>query len=179
MIRDVIIRRALPSDILVLQAIELSAAQLYGSLPGYEFCQTLPPRSEAEHMRAQEIGIALVSIFDAKQIGFLLALPVDGRAHVLELAVGLDFQSKGVGRSLFQTFHAWAAASGFSEATLTTFRDPPWNGPLYARLGYRTITDGFERPALRDIQTEEAHSGFNQMPRVAMARQIDRQTFSI
>ena len=112
MISDVIIRRALPNDIPVLQAVELSAANLYGSLPGYEFCQTLPPRSDAEHMRAQEIGIALVAVCNAQQIGFLLALPVDGRAHVLELAVGLDFQSKGVSRSLFQTFHAGRQHTG-------------------------------------------------------------------
>ena len=164
------IRAALPSEISAMQSIEVHAARLYGTVAGYEFCTQLQPRSEAEHMRVQEEGAAWVAVLDDKVVGFLLTLPVDGYAHVLEVATDYDFQGTGIGRRLFAEFHGWAADVGFSGATLTTYRDVSWNAPFYERIGYQTIAVDTRRPQLMAVQAEEASAGFARAPRVAMEK---------
>lgn len=169
------IRAALPSEISSMQSIEIRAARLYETVSGYEFCSQLPPRSRAEHMRILENGAAWVAVIGDKVVGFLLTLPVDGRAHVLEAATDYDSQRKGIGRHLFAEFHAWAADAGFSAATLTTYRDVPWNAPFYARIGYKIIAVDAERPQLMAVQAEEASAGFAREPRVAMEKLLRRR----
>ena len=168
------IRTASPTEIPIMQALELDAARLYGTLADYEFCTQLPPRSQAEHLRVQENGAAWLAGLDGEVVGFLLALPVDGRAHVLEAATEYRAQGKGIGRRLFAAFHAWAADIGYSEATLTTYRDVPWNAPFYERIGYQIITVDTRRPELMAIRAEEAATGFERAPRVAMEKPLRR-----
>ncbi|MCA3643983.1 MAG: GNAT family N-acetyltransferase [Methylobacterium sp.] len=166
------IRRATLRDIPAMQTLEIDAARLYGTRAGYDFCTRLPSRSRGEHRRVQKHGAAWLAQCGSEAIGFLLALPVDGRAHVLEAATAYSHQGKGIGRLLFATFHTWAAEAGFSAATLTTYRDIPWNAPIYERMGYRIITIDTQRPELGAIQAEEAASGFARAPRVAMEKPL-------
>ena len=168
------IRTASLSDIPVMQSLEVDAARLYGTMAGYEFCTRLPPRSQAEHARVQQDGIGLLVDHGDKVIGFLLAVPVDGRAHVLEVATEHGSQGKGFGRRLFDAFHQWAAEHGYSKTTLTTYRDVPWNAPFYERLSYQVIAVDARRPELMTIQAEEASAGFDRAPRVAMERSLRR-----
>jgi hypothetical protein len=44
-----------------------------------------------------------------------------------------------VGRALIDRVRAWAAETGRSTITLTTFAEVPWNGPLFAHLGFIVI----------------------------------------
>ena len=168
------IRTASLSDIPVMQSLEVDAARLYGTMAGYEFCTQLPPRSQAEHLRVQENGAAWLAGLGGKVIGFLLVLPVDGRAHVLEAATEYGSQGKGIGRRLFAEFHSWAANVGYSEATLTTYRDVPWNAPFYERIGYQIIAVDARRPELMAIRAEEAAAGFERAARVAMEQTLRR-----
>ncbi len=166
------IRTASLSDIPIMQSLEVDAARLYGTKPGYEFCTLLPPRQRAENVRVQENGSTWLAVLDGRVIGFLLALPVDGRAHVLEAATAYGSQGKGVGRRLFAKFHSWAVDIGYSEVTLTTYRDVPWNAPFYERIGYQIIVVDALRPELMAIRAEEAAGGFERAPRVAMEKPL-------
>lgn len=174
MSEGIYIQTASPSEIRIMQALELDAARLYGTLADYEFCVQLPPRTRAEHLRVQENGAAWLAGLDGEIVGFLLALPVDGRAHVLEAATQYRAQGKGIGRRLFAAFHAWAADTGYCEATLTTYRDVPWNAPFYERIGYQIITVDTRRPQLMAIRAEEAATGIERAPRVAMEKPLRR-----
>jgi len=50
----------------------------------------------------------------------------------------------------------WGRAAGRPATTLTTFRDVPWNGPYYVRLGYRVLPDEGVGPELARTMTHEA-----------------------
>ena len=49
---------------------------------------------------------------------------------------------RGIGRALLRAGCAWAAAHGYDELTLATYRDVPWNGPFYASEGFVEIGPG-------------------------------------
>ena len=51
---------------------------------------------------------------------------------------------------------AWGRRTGRPATTLTTFRDVPWNGPYYARLGYRELDATQVGPELAAQMAREA-----------------------
>lgn len=59
---------------------------------------------------------------------------------------------------------------GFTEATLTTFRDVPWNASFYSGLGYMPFDPAPEDVELHDLIAEERGAGFWAAPRVAMQK---------
>ena len=50
-----------------------------------------------------------------------------------------DHAGRGVGRALLRAGCDWAAARGYPELTLATYRDVPWNGPFYASEGFEEV----------------------------------------
>jgi GNAT superfamily N-acetyltransferase/bifunctional DNA-binding transcriptional regulator/antitoxin component of YhaV-PrlF toxin-antitoxin module len=143
------------ADLAAIPAIERDAAQLYRAV-GYDFCADGPVRHAHEITAALDRGTVEIAETEAGMpVGFALALPIDGGAHLLELAVARPHQGRGLGRRLIAAVAAWATAQGHGELTLTTFRDVPWNAPAYARMGFVLFTPGPDRPALRAIQAEE------------------------
>ena len=73
-------------------------------------------------------------------IGFAVAWVIDGEGHLDELAVVPAHGRRGVGRALVDEVLAWTAARGLPSVTLITFREVPWNGPYYEKLGFETVT---------------------------------------
>ncbi len=63
----------------------------------------------------------------------------DLAAHLEQLSVHPDHGGHGIGRALLRAGCAWAAEQGYSELTLATYRDVPWNGPFYASEGFTEI----------------------------------------
>ena len=164
------LRKATAEDIAVMQAIELDAARAYLASPDHAFCAALPSRDIAEHLTCLEKGASLLAMLDDKPSGFVLLRPVDGRAHILEAATRLDCQGRGIGRSLLAAAEDWAAACGYAEMTLTTYRDVSWNAPFYQRLGFDFIDPGRDRPELMALIAEEHASGFARAARAVMAK---------
>src|SRR5262249_25990398 len=78
----------------------------------------------------------------------------------------------GIGRRLVDTVCDWAKAQGFSAITLSTFRDVPWNGPFYERLGFRSLSPAELSPALRDVRAREKMLGIALDQRVMMRRDL-------
>ena len=56
--------------------------------------------------------------------------------------------------------------------TLTTFRDVPWNGPYYARLGWSTLHAADLPPGLAAARQQERDLGLDEWPRQAMAKSL-------
>jgi GNAT superfamily N-acetyltransferase len=77
-------------------------------------------------------------------------------------------QGTGVGRALIARVEEWARDEGYAAVTLTTFVDVPWNGPLYAHLGYRVLADDELGPELRAVRDEETRHGLDPDRRVCM-----------
>ena len=61
-----------------------------------------------------------------------------------------------------------AREKGYTSLTLTTFRDVPWNAPLYARLGFEMLADETLSPELREKRAEEVAHGQTYERRCAM-----------
>ena len=168
-----LIRAARADDVASMQALEKNAAQTYAFAPNHAFCVHLPVRTASDHAQVQRTGIALIVEIWGRPAGFLLVLPIDGRAHILEAAVALAHQRHGCGRRLFAIAETWALQRGFAEMTLTTFRDVPWNAPFYGRFGYSIFEPDEGRPELQAIIEDEAAGGVAQAPRVAMYKILD------
>ena len=66
-----------------------------------------------------------------------------------------DHAGRGIGRALLEAGCDWAAARGYAEITLATYRDVPWNGPFYASEGFVEVgpVDDFMRD--RGLPPEE------------------------
>jgi len=58
--------------------------------------------------------------------------------------------------------------------TLTTFREVPWNGPYYQRLGFVYLTVEEETPGLRAIRSSERERGLDKWPRACMRLPLRR-----
>jgi ribosomal protein S18 acetylase RimI-like enzyme len=96
---------------------------------------------------------------------------VDGEGHLDELAVTPAHGRRGVGRALVDEVLAWSAARGLPSVTLTTFRDVPWNGPYYEKLGFEAVTE--LTPALQTLLDQgERRWGLDPSLRVVMRRSL-------
>jgi GNAT superfamily N-acetyltransferase len=117
------------------------------------------------------VGSAVVLVCDDPPLGFAAVGVVDGAAHIWQLSVHPAAGRRGRGTALVGAACDWARERGYGAVTLTTFRDVPWNGPFYARLGFRVV----DRPtkglaAIRRRERADGDDAFG--PRVAMARDL-------
>lgn len=109
---------------------------------------------------------------DDVPVGYVVVDRVDAHAHVEQVSVDPDHQGRGLGRALMAWVDDWARADGRRGVTLTTFRDVPWNAPLYRRLGFRDLADDERGPGLVAVMAEEAAHGLAPETRVAMRRDL-------
>ena len=65
----------------------------------------------------------------------------------------------------------WAAAHGYDQLTLATYRDVPWNGPFYASEGFVEVGSVDEWYSARGLAPEEPVMGRLGV-RVLMARPL-------
>ncbi len=99
-------------------------------------------------------------------VGFAYVDDVDGALHLHQIAVHPDHARQGIGSTLMAA--VFERAEG-RPVTLTTFRDVPWNGPWYARMGFTELTE--PGPGLAEILAEEHAAGLTDLGvRVAMTR---------
>jgi len=163
------IAAARPCDLPLLPAIELAAATLLaGHAPASVLAETT---SQADLEDAQQRGHLWVALADDVPVGFAHILVLGpGIAHLEEIDVHPEHGHRGLGRRLVITVCTWAAASGYSCVTLTTFRDVPWNMPFYARLGFEQIPPAELGPALLSVIEDETRRGLDPSRRVAMRR---------
>ena len=74
-----------------------------------------------------------------------------------------------MGTALVRTVCKWAAVTGYSMLTLTTFRAVAWNLPFYARLGFIEIPAARLRQELAAVVCEEASRGLSPETRAVMS----------
>ena len=130
---------ARPRDLARIPAIELAAATL---LRGHAPDSVLTEVTGIRQLRAaQRDGRLWVALADRLPVGFAhVELREPDSVHLEELDVHPLHGRRGLGTRLVQAAFKWAGQHGYRSVTLTTFRDVPWNGPYYARLGFRIAT---------------------------------------
>lgn len=105
-------------------------------------------------------------------LGYVLVDLVDGNTHIEQLSVLPSAQGTGIGRALLDHVATWARARDAAALTLTTFRDVPWNAPLYEHLGFRVLTEPELGPELRSVRARETAHGLDPATRVCMRRDL-------
>jgi GNAT superfamily N-acetyltransferase len=162
------IRPAGRDDLASLVEIEVAAGVGFRDL-GMDAIADDDPGSVEGLAPYAERGRALVAVgTDDRPVGYLLLDVVDGAAHIEQVSVHPDYARKGIGRALIQRSSEWARDRGLDGLTLTAFRDVPWNGPYYERLGFAFLTANEETPGLRAIRECERERGLDRWPRACM-----------
>ncbi|MDH0649812.1 GNAT family N-acetyltransferase [Pseudomonas sp. GD03858] len=153
------IRPTLSGDVVLLPAIERSAAQAFRSLPRLAWLADSEVMDPATHQAFISEGCSWVAV-DAQDrpVGFLCATVTDTALHIQELSVAQDAQGQGLGRRLLDQARQAAQQHGLRWLTLTTFADVPWNAPFYERYGFERLAAGqLDDRLLAIIASEQAH----------------------
>ncbi|MEU9619163.1 MULTISPECIES: GNAT family N-acetyltransferase [unclassified Streptomyces] len=168
------IRTTRRSDLPLLQDIERAAGEPFRALGMTAIADDDPPPLDLldGYRLAGRAWVAADA--DDRPVGYLIADPVDGAAHIEQVSVHPSAARRGLGSTLIDHLAAWAADRRLSALTLTTFSHVPWNAPYYTRLGFRTLTESELTEGLRKIRAEEAEHGLDRWPRVCMRREIPR-----
>ena len=154
-------------DLPLIPAIELAAARLLAGLaPASVLGETT---TQFALRKARRAGRLWVGLSGDVPVGFAhVVVHEDGVAHLEEVDVHPDHARRGLGRRLVQTVCAWATSRGYHAVTLTTFRQPPWNMPFYAGLGFVPVAPDRVGAALRAVIDDETRRGLDPARRVVM-----------
>lgn len=170
------VRHARAADLGRIQAIEDAGVPLFEEQFGDLTGEVLASPGDDGRDRVLEPGFLLVSGPVGEPVGFAHVVYVDdvaGAAHLAQLSVLPAMARRGIGSALVLEAMAEAWHAGFDRMTLTTYRDVPFNGPFYARLGF------VEAPApephlLRQREHERSLGLDGHGPRVVMEARLGR-----
>lgn len=165
------LRLARPADAEVMPAIERAAAEIaFAAEAAIDPART---RSSEDFARLIRRGHSLVAHVGEVMAGFLVAQPFSRELHIWEMDVAPAYQRRGIGAGLVRAAQIDARNTGFRALTLTTFRDLPWNGPFYARLGFEEVTALDAHPRLAGELANEVDDGLPADRRCAMICFLD------
>jgi GNAT superfamily N-acetyltransferase len=138
------VREARAADLKHLAAIEEAGGPLFeevfgDTLPASGGDPLLSPAPRGAD-RDDTPGFLLVVGPVGEPVGFAHVEVVEGFAHLAQLSVHPDAMRRGLGSALVRAAMREAWALGYDRLSLTTYRDLPWNGPFYARLGFVEAT---------------------------------------
>lgn len=162
------IRPARASEIPRLREIERAAGTAFRDLRMDAVADDEPPSATALSAFIDG-GRCWVAVGPADEaVAYCLVHVIDDAAHVEQVSVHPDHARRGVGRALIDRADTWAGARALSALILTTFAEVPWNRLYYERLGFRVVPDGSLGGGLRHVRAQEAATGLDRWPRVAM-----------
>jgi GNAT superfamily N-acetyltransferase len=168
------IRCARPSDLIYLPAIEREAAAQFLTTP---YPAMVDADLASAHLDLDHDYVLVLADEQDHPIGFAIAHAHDESVHLHELDVHPDYARQGLGRRLIEAIADWARTRGATALTLTTFSDVPWNGPYYARLGFRALDVATLNPALQAVLRAEESAGLPMAHRICMQLDLHPDLF--
>jgi GNAT superfamily N-acetyltransferase len=171
------IRQARLDDLGKLAAVERSAAAVFRDA-GLAWIADGDTLAAESLLAMHENGMLWIAVDqDGKSVGFLGALVLDQQFHIAELSVARRHQRQGLGAALITTANNGARDRQFRLVTLTTYRDLPWNGPFYAKLGFSEIDAAAVGPQHVQKLLDEAAAGHDPSRRCVMAKSTGSSAF--
>lgn len=167
--RTSLIRAARQSELGDLARLEVHAGQLFHLVGMSEVAGHEVDRQALR--RSQRQGLIWVAEEGDRTVGYVMAAVLDGNAHIEQVSVAPTHARRGFGRRLIAHVEDWGRRNGRPATTLTTFRDVPWNGPYYRRLGYRELPNTeIGRELTAAMRHEAALPGLDSSLRCAMIK---------
>lgn len=164
-----IIRPVEEGDLEALPALENSAGTLFREVPELAWLADGDDLSVSRYRELAADGASWVAVDAAdRPIAFLCGSIEPDALHIWEFGVRRDLQRRGVGRLLIGRAIEAAVSSGLSAITLTTFRDVPWNAPLYQKLGFEILEGAAIGERLLALLKDEIRRGLPIKLRCAM-----------
>lgn len=161
------VRHAQAADLRHLAAIEDAGLALFeehfGDLTGDALAALAPSGGS----RLDAPGFLLVAGQIGAPVGFVHVVEIDGYAHLEQLSVVPASMRRGIGSALVESGCEEARLVGFDRLSLCTYRDLPWNGPFYQRLGFGEVRQ--PQPFHRTLRDQEGKLGLDRHgPRMVM-----------
>jgi GNAT superfamily N-acetyltransferase len=165
------VRPARGDELEDLRAIEVAAGAVFREIGMDPVADDAPPSTVVLRGALDRGGLRVIED-DGVVAGYLMDDVVDGAPHLEQVSVHPDHARRGLGARLVEDLVSRVRAAGHRTITLTTFVDVPWNGPYYARLGFRPLADDELGPGLRAVRRAEIARGLDRWPRTAMRREL-------
>lgn len=166
------IRRPGSHELLLIQELEVRAARLFLDLDMDVVANDPPPPLQELHEDLLRGRIWVATDDHDALVGYLRTGWVDEAPHLEQVTVDPAHGRRGHGRALIAHAENWGRTMGAGRMTLTTYRDVPWNGPYYQRLGWRELAPDELGPELRTIRAGEAARGLDRWARTAMVKDL-------
>lgn len=164
---------AAPEEIPSLIAIDLAAGKIFegtGLLPDAQLGDHVPEEVLREAIKAGHLH----TVRDAKGrlAGFVLTSVRESWLYLDQISVDPAFGRKGIGSALLGRVMLEAKDRGLKHVTLSTFRDPPWNGPFYRKNGFRELPRRKMEKWMIEIESLQDDNGLIVRDRCFMARRL-------
>jgi GNAT superfamily N-acetyltransferase len=168
---DIGIRRASPTEIDEMVAIDVDACTLYVEAGLDADLGPQHPYSVAERecwTRCAREGNAFVAGRPGAQpVGLLVMDRIDGAPYLEQLSVRRSAMQRGLGRRLLQRAIAWARGELL---WLTTYGHIAWNRPFYERHGFVIVPESECPPGMVAILEDQRRALPAPEERIAMRR---------
>ncbi|GLS35105.1 N-acetyltransferase GCN5 [Mesorhizobium tianshanense] len=131
------LRPARKSDLSRLQLISAQARERYRSIPELAHIADAPPLPP-DRFEACRVEVA-ARLDDPEPIGFAATRTLDGLLYLDNISVVADASGRGIGSALLSSVIDHAAMLLAPAVSLTTFKQPAWNGPWFRRHGFQPM----------------------------------------
>lgn len=147
-----ILRKGGTKDIPAIQYLEYEARSFYSNTPDLKFVTEFQPISAAR----LAAGTILIVEVSNETLGFALVESLDGMLYLANIAVRPQAARAGVGAYLLHSVSDEAVRRRLGAVTLTTFREPHWNGPWFRRHGFVSMPEAEIGSGLRAVLDRHA-----------------------
>lgn len=153
------ITRSDPDEVAALIEINLAADQLFaptGLIGEDDLLDHVPEAVLHDAIAAQHVLV--VRTQRGVPVGFALTSERGETLYLDQISVHPDHGRRGLGAALVRRVIADARHRRLKAVTLSTFRDLPWNGPFYRKLGFKEIPEHKLAPWMITLQTAQAET---------------------
>ena len=167
------VRRGRVDELDALCALEVEADGRFAAVGLARVLGSSAPRVDSLYDAVKDGRLFVATDIGDRPIGFVRIERLDGQAHIEQVSVHPAQAGHRVGAQLLTVAQQWARAHGGDRLTLTTFRDVPWNGPYYERLGWVVLPAEQLGPDLAAARARERRLGLDVAPRQAMVKYLE------
>ncbi|AHG39176.1 acetyltransferase [Pseudomonas syringae CC1557] len=148
------LRLSKDSDLQELMRISAQARDRYKTIPSLAHVADLPPLS-ADRFQACRVVVA-VDRNSHEIIGFAATRLLDGLLYLDTVCVDPRASGNGIGKALLSYVVAYARDIPVQAVSLTTFREPLWNGPWFRKQGFGPMSDARIGEGLRRVMDRQS-----------------------